>query len=178
MNKIFKYTIYSLILYTLYKTIPFSIFLQNPYFFVYSGAFCSIILNVLGTSSGMLSISNTCAGTAILFPKISSKSLIGIIICETNLLCGIIMAYLIIQSNTSIPLQSGHLLFSSGLLTGACGYASSMATGLICAAVNVMDAKHPGLFPKLVFFEFVAGSIGVLGLAIGFLVKEKAKIFT
>ena len=89
------------------------------------------------------------------------------------------MAYLIIQSREGLDmnkfLPASHLLFAAGAVTGFIGYASSMATGLVCAAVNIMDAKEPQMFAKMVFFEFVAGSIGILGMAMGFLIKEKAR---
>lgn len=171
-----RYLLYGILLYILYEVFPWEMFLQLPAFYRYSGAIICIIGNIIGTSRGMLAISNTCAGMSVLFPKASSKSIIGIVICETNLLCGIIMAYLIIQG-PDVTLQASHCLFAAGLVTGFVGYSSSIATGLICAAVNVTDAKESGLFPKLVFFEFVAGSIGVLGLAFGFLCKQKAKNF-
>lgn len=180
MRKIISISTTLIICYIAYSIIPWSSLLFNSHFYSYFGAILSILLNVIGTSRGMLSISSTCAGTSFFFPNITSKSIIGIIICETNLLCGIIMAYLIMNSvpkDTLDFLPSSHALFSAGLITGSAGYASSMATGLICAAVNITDAKDPKLFPKLVFFEFVAGSVGVLGLAIGFLMKEKSKSF-
>ncbi|KRH93971.1 putative vacuolar ATP synthase, partial [Pseudoloma neurophilia] len=175
-SKIIKYFIILLLAYIAYNNIPFRYFFNSPSFFAYFGAILSIVFNIIGTSRGMLSISNTCAGVSVLFPRVSGKAIIGIILCETNLLCGMVLAYMLIQTDVK-TVQAGHCLFTSGLVMGTVGYASSLSTGLICAAVNVTDAKEESLFPKLVFFEFLAGSIGVLGFALAFMCKEKAKNF-
>lgn len=171
-----RYLLIGFISYLILSFFPFGMFLSHPPVFSYVGAVICIAFNILGTSKGMLSISNTDAGISLYFPKVPKKSLIGIIICETNLLCGLVMSYWLINTPAK-NLQAAHCLLTAGIITGTVGYASSLSTGLICAAVNITDVKEPGLFSKMVFFEFLAGSFGVLGLALGFLCKEKAKNF-
>ncbi|ELA47816.1 hypothetical protein VCUG_00658 [Vavraia culicis subsp. floridensis] len=179
MHFLIKLSLTILVLYLLYTSFPFDLFL-NDALFAYLGSFLCFILNAIGTTKGMLAISRTCAGASIFNPKIGSKSLVGVIICEGNLLCGIVISYFIFNS---IPHDSknlkdvSYILFGAGTITGAVGFASSFATGIICAAICVMDAKDPKLFSKLVFYEFLAGSLGVMGIGIGFIMKEKIKIF-
>lgn len=181
MHYVFKLSFALILAYFCYNNIPWAILLQGPCF-AYIGSFLCFILNTIGTTRGMLSISRTCAGSSIFNPKIGSKSLVGVIICEGNLLCGIVISYFIFntvqkyQDSPNIK-QISHILLGAGAVTGAVGLASSIATGIICAAVCVMDAKEPQIFSRLVFFEFLAGSLGVMGIGLGFLLKEKAKIF-
>lgn len=180
MHLIFKASAITLVVYLCYTVIPFETILDSP-FFAYLGSFLCFILNTIGTTKGMLSISRTCAGSSIFNPKIGSRSLVGVIICEGNLLCGIVISYFIfsaIPKNKSSNIEKiSYILFGAGTITGAVGFASSLATGIICAAICVIDAKNPKIFSKLVFFEFLAGSLGVMGIVISFIMKEKIKVF-
>ena len=55
-----------------------------------------------------------------------------------------------------------------------CSYCSSVASGIICAGITMMDAKDPTLLYKLVFLENISAGIRILGLVLGLVLSEKA----
>lgn len=153
---------------TLHKVSPF---------LPYLGIFLSFALSALGTAKGLSTISSSVAGGSILVPRIGSKSIIGTVFCEANFLYGIItgmMLYIQIpKENDAFFVEKGSIIFSCGLVVGACSYFSSISIGTVCGAISVMDAKDPTLFTKLVAMELISSSIGLMGLVIGFVMREK-----
>lgn len=141
------------------------------YIFKYSrgcGMVCGFLLSALGSTKGILSISKALCGTSILNPGIYSKTLIGCLICEANLIYGVIIAQLIYQKNVDPNnLIADQLLFAPGFIVGICSYYSSVAVGIICSSLTIIDAKDRSLFSKLIVLEIFAGTIGVIGGVVG-----------
>ncbi|KAM0676798.1 V-type proton ATPase subunit c'' [Binucleata daphniae] len=167
-----------LILHSCFNIFPLSLTLHKiSSFLPYLGIFLCFALSAAGTSKGLSSISSSVAGASILAPRIGSKSIIGTVFCEANFLYGIItamMLYLQIPNKMDDAfVEKGSIIFACGLIVGICCYFSSNSIGSVCGAIAIMDAKDPTLFTKLVAMELISSSIGLLGLVIGFVIREK-----
>ncbi|KAM0687885.1 V-type proton ATPase 21 kDa proteolipid subunit [Conglomerata obtusa] len=134
-------------------------------------------LAALGTTRGLSTISSAVSGGSILTPRIGSKSMIGTVFCEANFLYAIITDIMLYaqfpKPDDPFLLEKGSIIFACGFVVGICCYFSSVSTGIVCGAISVMDAKDQTLFPKLVAMELISSSIGLMGLVIGFVMREK-----
>lgn len=170
-------------------------------FFRYSKYFGMIIcfgMSTLGLAKGIGCISKAFAGTSILSPFISGKAFVGCIICESNMLYGFVMTILIYFATMGTPENSDmagksasisslggtevsddllrdQIVLAAGIIVGMCSYFSSIAVGMICAALCIIDAKDRSVFLKMFLLEIFATSIGVLGLVSGINLLNKFK---
>lgn len=141
----------------------------------YIGMFICFSLSAMGTAIGILNISKYVSGASIKAPHIGTKSILGTVVCEANFLTGIITCVMLNNSIDSTTTDRRHYLyFSSGLFVGICNYFSSVATGLICAVISMMDAKDPALFFKIVILEIIPASVGLIGFIIGLVLNSKS----
>lgn len=142
----------------------------------YWGIILCFVLCGVGTGKGMSSISKYVSGASIKVPRCATKSILGTVVCEANLLCGIIECISIHAKIRNQPYSAPchYIFFASGLLVGACSYFSSISTGIVCGLITMMDAKDPSLFFKLVILEIIPASIGIIGFVIGMFMIEKA----
>lgn len=69
--------------------------------------------------------------------------------------------------------RRNYIYFATGLFVGLCNYFSSVATGLICAVISMMDAKDSKLFFKIVILEIIPASVGLIGFIIGIVLTSK-----
>ncbi|TBU06337.1 hypothetical protein CWI38_0144p0060 [Hamiltosporidium tvaerminnensis] len=154
-------------------------------FLGYLGVIICFSLNALGTAKGMRSIGKSVSGASILMPRVGAKSIIGTVICEANFIFSLIQTKSLMDilnkcksvSDEKVTSIVHHIILCAGCIVGISGYASSIATGMNCAAICIMDAKDPTLFANLVAIELISGGIGVLGFVLGFIMKEKAVDF-
>lgn len=144
----------------------------------YLGMFICFFLSAMGTAKGILRIAQCVSGASIKEPSVGTKSILGTVVCEANFLTGIITCVMINSSISSNTADKAHYLyFSSGLLVGICNYFSSVATGLICAIISIMDAQNPSVFFKIVILEVIPASIGLLGFIMGIVLNSKSSYF-
>jgi V-type H+-transporting ATPase 21kDa proteolipid subunit len=140
----------------------------------YIGIVMCFSLCAWGSSKGILTISRYVSGTAIRTPRVTAKSILGTVICEANFMLGLIHCismYFGIKKGAS-ELTHCYML-SSGLIVGTCSYCSSIATGMVCGVITLMDAKDQTLFYKLVVLEIIPASIGVIGFVLGiFIIRD------
>ncbi|KAL6120942.1 VHA-c''1 [Nucleospora cyclopteri] len=144
----------------------------------YIGIFLCFSLSALGTAKGILSIANYVSGASIKSPHVGTKSILGTVVCEANFLTGIITCVML--NNTmklDLPAKAHYIYFCSGLFVGLCNYFSSVATGLICAVISMMDAKDPSIFYKIVVLEIIPASVGLVGFIMGIVMNSKAPAF-
>ncbi|OQS55004.1 VHA-c''1 [Ecytonucleospora hepatopenaei] len=144
----------------------------------YIGIFLCFLLSALGTAKGILSIANYVSGASIKSPRIGTKSILGTVVCEANFLTGIITCVMLNNTmHQKLPDKAHYIYFCSGLFVGMCNYFSSVATGLLCAVISMMDAKDPSLFYKIVVLEIIPASVGLIGFIMGIVLNSKAPSF-
>ncbi|AFN83105.1 putative vacuolar ATP synthase proteolipid [Encephalitozoon romaleae SJ-2008] len=139
------------------------------------GIVMCIALSSFGTSKGYQAIGRYMIGASIKTPRVGTRALLGIVICEANFFFCLVMSNLLLSKIENVKSYGGQfILFTAGFIAGACSYCSSLASGIICAAITMMDAKDPTLFYKLVFLEVIPAGIGILGLVLGLVLSDKA----
>ncbi|KAG0438414.1 V-type proton ATPase subunit c''2 [Dictyocoela muelleri] len=201
MKYYYRYPISLLIIFIIFMTIKNDLHGFAQHFFRYSKYLGMVIcfgMSTLGLAKGIGCISKSFAGTSILSPFISGKAFVGCIICESNMLYGFVMTILIYFATKSAPgsdtladeivssasfsgnsvgddLLRDQIVLAAGIIVGMCSYFSSIAVGMICAALCVIDAKDRSVFLKMFLLEIFATSIGVLGLVSGINLLNKFK---
>lgn len=167
--------------YILLTTILFSliILIYSPINVLgYVGIFLCFTLSALGTANGILNIANYVSGASIKSPRIGTKSILGTVVCEANFLTGIITCVMLNNTmNQNLTDKAHYIYFCSGLFVGICNYFSSVATGMLCAVISMMDAKDPTLFYKIVVLEIIPASVGLVGFIMGIVLNSKAPSF-
>ncbi|ELA41077.1 uncharacterized protein VICG_01870 [Vittaforma corneae ATCC 50505] len=145
----------------------------------YAGIVYCFLLSSLGASQGIWTISNYVAGTSIKYPRVGTKSILGTVVCEANFLSGIILCVLnfnTLRYTSNLSNASHYILFCSSLFVGLCSFFSSIATGLICAVISMMDAKDELLFFKVVILEVIPASVGLIGFILGIVMSSKSTL--
>lgn len=165
----------SLLAYLPLHYINYSVLESSVPFLGYFGIVMCIALSSVGTARGYQAIGRYMVGASVRAPRVGTRSLLGIVVCEANFFFCLVISNLLITKMRNVESYGGHfVLFASGLIVGACSYCSSVASGIICAVITMMDAKDPTLFYKLVFLEIMPAGIGILGLVLGLVLSEKA----
>jgi V-type H+-transporting ATPase proteolipid subunit len=157
----------------------FTISLVNPINLGYIGIIYCFLLASLGTAQGIWTISNYVSGTSIKHPRVGTKSILGTVVCEANFLSGIILCVLnfnLLKSSPNLSIGSHYILFSSSVFVGLCSYFSSVATGVICAVISLMDGKDDQLFFKVVVLEIIPASVGLIGFILGIVMSSKTSL--
>lgn len=171
----------------MFKTLSYGALLLGPLTYVivkytetlnmisYCGIIMCLVMGVLGTSRGMSSISNYVSGICIETPRVGTKSLLGTAICEAGLI-GTILHCIILFNKMRVmePNYSNNwLVMCSGVIVGAAYLISNTAVGIICGAIGMVDAKNERMFFKVVIFEFLPASVGIIGLVAGIVLISK-----
>jgi V-type H+-transporting ATPase 21kDa proteolipid subunit len=139
----------------------------------YIGMVLCFSLCAWGSSKGILTISRYVSGTAIKTPRVTTKSILGTVICEANFMLGLIHSISMYFGMKKGASELAHYyMLCSGLVVGACSYCSSVSTGMVCGVITLMDAKDATLFYKLIVLEIIPASIGVIGFVLGFIIRE------
>ncbi|KAH9411310.1 hypothetical protein HK407_06g11410 [Ordospora pajunii] len=146
----------------------------SPFLSCFGIVMC-IALSSIGTAKGYQSIGRYMIGASIKTPRVGTRALLGIVICEANFFFCLVMSNLLLIRMNEVKSYGGQfILFTSGFIAGVCSYCSSLASGIICAIITMMDSKDPSLFYKLVFLEIIPAGIGILGLVLGLVLSDKA----
>lgn len=170
-----KIIFFSLLAYSPLHHLNYNVLKSDVPFLGYLGIVLCIALSSVGTARGYQAIGKYMMGASIRTPRVGTRSLLGIVICEANFFFCLVISNILLMKMDSVKSYGGHsVLFASGLIVGTCSYCSSVASGIICAAITMMDAKDPTLFYKLVFLEVIPAGIGILGLVLGLVLSEKA----
>lgn len=141
----------------------------------YAGILLSLTLGMIGTAKGMVNISSYVCGASIVTPRVATKSIFGIVICEAGMICTVIhvvQAVMTVKSMNQTYLNN-YLMMLSCIITGASIYFSCVSVGIICGIITLMDAKDPHIFFKIIAMEIIPAGIGVLGFVCGAIFSSK-----
>lgn len=164
------------------------LFLEQGWVLAYVGVALSVGINGMGAAVGMTLISKSTAGASVKKPKVGSKGVLGIVVCEANVVFGVIHA-IILNANISTYMRTGgsvvgvantntvnfvnsYIIFFSGLTMGICGLISSIGTGMVCSASIIPLAKEPKLFSKIVTMQLIVSGVGPFGFIVSMMMLQ------
>ncbi|KAI5171201.1 V-type H+-transporting ATPase 21kDa proteolipid subunit [Nematocida sp. LUAm3] len=142
----------------------------------YVGVFLPVILNVIGSASGIAIIGRSLSGASVKTPSIVLKGIIGIVICEANLVFSLLIFVFLKEKSISIfsnvkEIETKHIctawvLFTSGLISGTTGLSASLGSSIASSASNIAISCSSKHFSKLISLQLIIGGLGGLGLII------------
>lgn len=137
------------------------------------GVFCPIVLNLAGTAIGISTISKSTSGGAVRSPALVMKSLLGIVLCEANLIFSSICFFFLSAKATAMAdreknmtlkdVQEAWCILASGLTCGLCGMISSLGSSVVNSSSSISIANNAKMFSKLISLQLIVGGVGIFG---------------
>jgi V-type H+-transporting ATPase proteolipid subunit len=125
-------------------------------------------------SRGIFIIGSTLLGTAVKVPRVRTKNLISVLLCEAVAIYGVI-AHVVMSRNlaqystaTAQNYHIGYAIFWAGVTVGIAELSCALAVGVIGSSAVIADAQNPALFVKILVIEIFASAIGLFGLISAF----------
>ena len=151
---------------------------MDPYSYASLGVGLSIGLSVIGAAWGIWLTGSSLLGASLKAPRIRSKNLISILLCEAVAIYGLVMAMLLknkldagnlnSQDVTHVrQLYSGASIFWSALTTGVSNLICGICVGVVGASCALADAQNGVLFMKILVVEIFGSALGLFGVIIG-----------
>ncbi|KAH9385937.1 V-type H+-transporting ATPase 21kDa proteolipid subunit [Nematocida major] len=136
------------------------------------GVFCPVVMNCIGSAIGISTISKSTSGGSVRSPALVMKSLLGIVLCEANLIFSILNFFFLKEKSLEISrekeltlrsLQASWGILASGLVCGICGMVSSFGSAVVNSSSSISIASNSKMFSKLVSLQLIVGGVGIFG---------------
>jgi V-type H+-transporting ATPase proteolipid subunit len=121
-------------------------------------------------------VGSSLVGAAVKVPRVRTKNLISVLLCEAVAIYGIIanvVMYAKIQVMSTPSAENyfvGFAIFWAGVAVGMAEFSCAVAVGMIGSSAVLADAHNPSLFVKILIIEIFASAIGLFGLIAAFVI--------
>ena len=152
--------------------------------FGFVGIALALAFSIIGAAWGIFITATSIIGGSIKAPRIKSRNLVSIIICEATAIYGVIIA-IIMYSKVKYPKENyeelpddwpyakwfyaGYSLFTAGLSVGLTNICSGVAVGIGGSGAALCDAYDANLFIKALILEIFSSALGIFGIIVGIL---------
>eukprot|EP01029_Cantina_marsupialis_P002014 TRINITY_DN1182_c0_g1_i2.p2 TRINITY_DN1182_c0_g1~~TRINITY_DN1182_c0_g1_i2.p2 ORF type:complete len:205 (+),score=57.81 TRINITY_DN1182_c0_g1_i2:69-617(+) len=163
----------------------------DPFSIAFFGVCMGLSLCVIGAGWGIWTAGSSIVSGSIKAPRIRSKNLVSIIICEATAIYGIIIAIILMSKIKSFPDDGqGHIsadfpmnkayfaayaVLAAGLGCGITNVAGGIAVGVAGSSTALAHAQDDRLFVRILIIEIFGGALGIFGLIVGFLCANVAE---
>ena len=155
----------------------------NPYMFGFVGIALALAFSIVGAAWGIYISGTSIIGGSIKAPRIKSRNLVSVIICEATAIYGVIIAIILYakirspkeKNLTTLPddwpyaqwYYAGYSVFTAGLSVGLTNVASGVAVGVGGSGAALCDAYDASLFVKALILEIFSSALGIFGVIVG-----------
>ena len=138
---------------------------------------------------GILIVSSSILGSMVKMPRIQSKNLISIILCEACGIYGLIMALLVSQSKRPSGFwgniykdretyqaaeHSGYAAFWIGITVGLSNVFCGLCVGVLGSSTALVTAQNGSTFISMLIVIIFASAIGLYALIVGIVVNTSS----
>ncbi|KCV68863.1 V-type H+-transporting ATPase 21kDa proteolipid subunit [Fonticula alba] len=158
----------------------------SPYAWATLGISLCIGLSVVGAGWGIYTIGAAILGAGVKVPRVRTKNLLSIVLCEAVAIYGIILAIVYSQKLggavayegfTRADYYTGYAVFFAGLSAGFTNLVCGISVGVAGSGTALADAHDATLFVKTLVIQIFASAIGLFGLIVGLLQGGQARAF-
>ena len=143
----------------------------------------------LCVNRGIMITSSSILGSMVKMPRIQSKNLISIILCEACGIFGLIIALLVFQQKKpqgsanvmyydrekyQIAENSGFAAFWVGILVGLSNLFCGVCVGVLGSSTALVTAQNGTTFISMLIVIIFASAIGLYGVIIGIIVNTQS----
>ena len=138
---------------------------------------------------GIMITSSSILGSMVKMPRIQSKNLISVILCEACGIFGLIIALLVFQQKrvpqkwTDIYIDRDHYMeaensayaaFWIGILVGLSNMFCGICVGVLGSSMALVTAQNGTTFISMLVVVIFASAIGLYGVIVGILVNTQS----
>mmetsp|Transcript_34189 Transcript_34189/g.45092 ORF Transcript_34189/g.45092 Transcript_34189/m.45092 type:complete len:198 (+) Transcript_34189:72-665(+) len=163
----------------------------SPYAWTYIGIGLAMGLSIFGAAWGIMITSASVLGSMVKMPRIQSKNLISIILCEACGIYGLIIALLVSQGKKPADATKANMIYSSKELyqqaenAGYCAFWIGICVGLsntfcgICVGVlgsstALVTAQNGATFISMLVVIIFASAVGLYAVIIGIIMNTNS----
>merc|ERR1712045_532586 len=161
----------------------------SPYAWTNIGIGLAMGLSIFGAAWGIMITSSSILGSMVKMPRIQSKNLISIILCEACGIYGLIIALLVTQQKKpsgewsdiysskeayQVAENSGYAAFWIGVTVGLSNIFCGICVGVLGSSTALVTAQNGSTFISMLIVIIFASAIGLYAVIVGIVVNTQS----